>query len=294
MNSMTLPTARRAGSRGWSRPTGLFLAVALTVALSLTVEQSSADAQASSRSAASFPALSLSYSDAQGPGAATITPHGPDETTAGTAITLTISQHTGTFRGAGFVRQVDARDYLLAAAITGPSDDSYFVTGTLTGEIGGTTWRGRGRWSAVGNPPLSGEWHMAEWPDIQPPARPQLSTTVRLTPTGGSMAGGVVTLVALPDGETRYAAELNGLTPGRRYALRLHAGTPSMPSASFTELAVVTAGGAGRASAEGLARFRGTEAIPLMDIADGGHVLVVTDAGATIATGTIPALEPLG
>lgn len=251
-----------------------------------------------------FPPLSLSYSDAQGPGQATIAPPGPDAATEGIAVTLSIAQAGGTLSGPGFVRQVDSHTYVVASAVTGVmgqsgvAGDTYFLAGTLVRGDGGQVWRGRGRWSSAGNPSLAGEWHMAEWPAIEPPSSPHLTTSVRLDPPGGAGAGagagGDVTLVALPEGETRFELQLTGLIPGADYTINLYAGTPAQPSASFTRLATVTADTGGRANTNGLVRFRGTEAIPLLDIADGSHFIAVTGPGGTVAAGAIPALQPLG
>ena len=252
------------------------------------------DAQPGPQPAGGFPALSLSYDDAQGPGAATITPRGPDEATGGTAITLTIAQAGREYTGAGFVRQVDARGYLIAAGLSDAHGASYFLSGALARDDAGARWRGRGRWWAVGNPALAGEWHMAEWPVIAPPSRPQLVATVRLDPTPGSTASGTVTLVALPEGETRFELQVSGLTPGESYGIQLHAGTPALPGASVTQFATVTADANGRANASGLVRFRGTEPIALLEIADGNHFLAVARSGHTVAMGAIPVLQPLG
>ena len=271
---------------------GLLAALTLTLTLGLGTQR--AHAQPSPQLVGGFPSLSLSYDDAQGPGSATITPLGPDEATGGTAITVTIAQSGGVYSGGGFVRQVDARGYVIATSLSGEYGDSYFLSGTLARGDDGVSWRGRGRWWAVENRVVSGEWHMADWPVIQPPSRPQLSTSVRLDPTSGSRVSGGVTLVALPQGETRFELQLAGLLPGRSYGVQLHAGTPSQPGASFTQVATVTADAAGRASTSGLVRFRGTEAIPLLDIADGNHVITVVGPSQTVAVGSIPALQPLG
>ena len=291
MTHITLPTPRT----GWRRLGGL--ALAMTLALALAFGSTSGRAhgqQPSPQLVGGFPALSLSYSDAQGPGAATITPQGPDGATGGTAIELTVSQSTGTYSGAGFVRQLDGRTFIIAASITGDDGDSYFVSGTLARGDDGVQWRGRGRWWALSNRAISGEWQMAEWPVIQPPSRPQLATSVRLDPTAGSRVSGVVGLLALPEGETRFELQVAGLVPGNTYGVQLHAGIPSQPSASVTQVGTVQADANGRANASGLVRFRGTEAIPLLDIADGNHVLSLVGFGWTVAVGTIPALQPLG
>ena len=155
------------------------------------------------------------------------------------------------------------------------------------GEDGGR-WRGQGRYNTVANPEASYEWHIADWPVIEPSPRPRLATTVRLDSVSGSMASGVVTLEALLEGETRFAAQVSGLTPGATYAIRLHAGIRTLPSASFTSLATLTADQFGRATASGPVRFRGVEDIPLVDIADGNHLIVLARAGETVAVGEIP------
>ena len=110
---------------------GLVVALALTLGLALGLGASRADAQPGAQLAAPFPALTLTYTDAQGPGTATFTPQGVDPATGGTAIAVTISQAGGTFSGAGFVRQVDARDYIIAFTVTSEYGESYFLAGTL-------------------------------------------------------------------------------------------------------------------------------------------------------------------
>ena len=260
--------------------------------------------QAGAERGAELPAdLSLSYSDVHGPGQLMVTPLGGDTATGGTAVSVHLAQARGPFAGAGFVRQVEGRSYVLAASVSGVegipggSRESYFLAGTLRREDGG--WRGQGRWSAVANPSLSGEWHAAEWPAIQPP-RPQLSAVVRLDPAGGSGVSGSVTLAALPDGETRFELQLEGLTPGASYTVHLQAGTPAQPSGSFTQLTGIGGDITGRANASGLVRFRGTEPVALLDVASGDHFISVvgisrpTGAAGVVAAGPIPALQPLG
>ena len=282
------PPRYRPRAGGWRRG-GLLAALALTLGLSTERAQ----AQPGPPLAADFPALSLSYSDPQGPGSASLIPQGPDEATGGTALIVTIAQSGGVYGGTGFVRQVAEREYLLAAALRDSSGRSYFFTGTLTSDEEGVRWRGRGRYEEVGLPAVSGEWQMAEQLVIEPP-RPRLVTNVDLTPVADTGVSGTVTLVALPEGETRFELQLAGLLPGQRYGLQLHAGSPAQPGASFTQVATVTADAFGRATASGLVRFRGTEAMPLLDIADGNHVLTVVGFGHTVAVGSIPALQPLG
>ncbi len=275
---------------GW-RLRGLLAVLALTLTLGLSTAR--AHGQPGPAPAADFPLLSLSYSDPQGPGSASLVPQGPDEATGGTALIVSIAQSGGVYSGAGLVRQVGERDYIFAAALRDSSGRSYFFTGTLSSDEAGVRWRGRGRYQEVGLPDVSGEWHMAEWPVIEaPPSR--LVTSVELNPVEDTEVRGAVTLVALPEGETRFELQLAGLVPGMAYSIQLHAGTPAQPSTSVTQVVTVTADANGRANATGLVRFRGTAAIPLLDIADGNHVLTVVGFGQTVAVGAIPVLQPLG
>lgn len=235
-----------------------------------------------------FPALTLTYIDGQGPGQVSLRPQGADPATGGTIITVTLSQNGTAYTGEGFVRPLDARSFVIAFTVSDGAWGSYFLRGTLIRE--GNGWTGHGRYTVVGNPAVTDAWRM----ESAPAPRPTLSTSVRLEPVGDPRVRGTVLLVAVPEGATRYSAELAGLVPGATYTLRLHAGTIAQPSASFTVVATVTANGAGRAAASGLVRFRGTENIPLLDIADGNHVLTVVGFDQTVAAGTIPVLQPLG
>ena len=260
--------------------------------------------QAAAESGPELPAdLALSYSDVHGPGQLTVTSLGGDTATGGTAVSVHLAQARGPFAGAGFVRQVEDQSYVLAASVAGVANipggsrDSYFLAGTLLREDGG--WRGQGRWSAVADPLRGGEWHAAEWPAIQPP-RPQLSASVRLDPAGGSGVSGSVTLAALPDGETQFELQLEGLAPGASYTIHLQAGTPAEPSGSFTQLTGTGGDASGRANASGLVRFRGTQPVALLDVASGDHFISVvgisrsTGAAGVVAAGAIPAIQPLG
>ena len=285
-----MPSRRHRVRPGGWRLARLLTALALTVALGLGAGR--AHAQPGPPPVPDFPSLSLSYSDPQGPGSASLIPQGPDEATGGTALVVSIAQSGGVYSGAGLVRRVGERDYLLAAGLRDSSGRSYFFAGTLSSDEEGVRWRGRGRYQEVGLPDVSGEWHMAEWPVIEAP-RPRLVASVELNPVEDTAVRGAVTLVALPEGETRFELQLAGLVPGTAYSIQLHAGTPAEASASFTALATVEADAAGRAIASGLVRSRGAEAIPLADIADGNHIITVVGAGQIVAIGVIPALEPL-
>ena len=300
MTSSFISFFRRARRTGALRLGGLVAALALTVALGLGTARADAQPapqlvpQPGPQLIGGVPVLSLTYTDAQGPGTVTIIPQGPDAASGGTAIAMMLTQNGISYSGGGFVRPGELGGYVLDVTVTGLYGDSYQLSGTLIHDQDGVRWRGQGRWWATWNRAITDEWRMAGGPYAESPSRPTLSTIVRLDPVAGFGVNGVAVLTALPEGETRFALALSGLLPGKAYAVQLHAGSPAQPSASFTTLVSVNADVFRRATASGLVRFRGTEAIALLDIADGNHVLTVVGFGQTVAVGSIPALQPLG
>jgi hypothetical protein len=298
-----MSTASSAPHATWHRPhraglrrvwgLALTLAVLVTAGLAVGPGSRAAHAQVSpALIAPGFPALTLTYTDAQGPGTVTLSPQGPDPASGGTALAVTLTQNGYRYTGRGFARLGEQGGYVLDLTVTGAYGDSYHLSGTLIHDQDGVRWRGQGRWWATWNRTVTGEWQLAGGLFAQP--APQLSTMVALEPTTKAPVRGTVTLTALPEGETRFELELHGLLPGKAYSLQLHAGTPVQPSASFTQVTTVNADAWRRATASGLVRFRGTEDIALLDIADGNHVLSVVGFGQTVAVGSIAALQPLG
>jgi hypothetical protein len=82
---------------------------------------------------------------------------------------------------------------------------------------------------------------------------------------------------------------VTGLRPGTRAHVRLHAGrTSSAVFASFVALPELRAGKSGTARAKGEVLFQGREPVELQDIADGGHVIVVSVGTRVLASGVIP------
>jgi hypothetical protein len=295
MTSPTLITSPRRSRSGWLRLGGLLAVLGLTFAIGLGVQR--AHAQPSpSLVASGLPALTLTYTDGQGPGTVTLTPQGPDPASGGTALGVVLTQNRYRYTGRGFARLGEQGGYVLDFTVTGPYGDSYHLSGTLIHDQDRVRWRGQGRWWATANRTVTGEWQMAGGPFAQPAPtpQPQLSTSVALEPTTKAPVRGSVTLTALPEGETQFELALEGLVPGKAYALQLHAGTLAQPSASFTQVTTVNADAWGRATASGLVRFQGTEAIALLDIADGNHFLSVVGFGQTMAAGSLPVLQPLG
>ena len=292
LSSITL--SRGAGRSGWLRRGSLLAALALALTVALALGARRADAQPRPQLVGGFPPLVLTYTDAQGPGAVTLTPQGPDQASGGTAIAVTLTQNGIRYTGGGFVRPGELGGYVLDVTVTGPYGESYQLSGTLIHDQDGVRWRGHGRWWATWNRTITDEWRMAGGPYAESPSRPTLSTTVRLEPTTKAAVSGNVTLTALPEGETRFELTLSRLLPGKAYTVQLHAGSVGLPSASFTNLVTVNADAFGQAAASGLVRFRGTEDIALLDIADGNHHITVVGFGRTVAVGSIPALQPLG
>jgi hypothetical protein len=220
---------RRRGRTGWLRLSGLLAALTFSITLG-PISAGRGYAQPSPQLSGGFPALTLTYTDAQGPGQATITPQGPDGATGGTAIAVTLIQNGITYSGAGFVRQVEARGYVTAFTLTGGSWESYVLRGMLIRDGDGVRWRGRGRWWALWNPAIGDEWRMAGGPYAAPPSRPPLVASVRLAPVAGARVSGLATLTALPDGETRFDLALNGLAPHVPHVVQLHTRRPPSPA----------------------------------------------------------------
>jgi hypothetical protein len=69
----------------------------------------------------------------------------------------------------------------------------------------------------------------------------------------------------------------------------MQAGTCEMPSASFATLPDLQADATGRATATGSVLFRGTEAVALVTMADGEHILAI-QTEQVVACGVIPKL----
>ncbi|MBI3965860.1 MAG: hypothetical protein HY329_09515 [Chloroflexi bacterium] len=286
MNSLSPSIKSHAREGAHLRFGGLLVVLALAFVLALGAPR--AHAGPPPQLTTHFPALTLTYTDVHGPGAATFAPQGLDAATGGTVLAVTIAQSRDVYTGAGFARQVDSHGYVIAATVTGSSGESYFLAGTLSRGDDGARWRGHGRSQPVGSPGVAGAWHLADWPVVEPP-RPLPTVRIQLQPAGDSSVSGVVTLAALLEGETRYELELAGLESGAAYGVLLHAGNLDLPSASVNLVTTVTADAAGRANASGLVRFRGTEDIPLTILADGHHVITVVGTGQPVAVGAIPA-----
>ena len=117
---------------------------------------------------ANVPALTLSYTDAQGPGSARIMPQGPDPASGGTAIAMTLTQNGIDYAGRGFVRPGELGGYVLDVTITGVYGDSYHLSGTLMHDQDRVRWRGQGRWWATWDRSITGEWSMAGGPFAEP------------------------------------------------------------------------------------------------------------------------------
>lgn len=120
------------------------------------------------QSPASFPALTLAYADAQGPGSARITPQGPDPASGGTAIAITLTQNGIDYTGRGFVRPGELGGYVLDATIAAPTGERYHLSGTLMHDQDRVRWRGAGRWWATWDRSITGVWQVAGGPFAEP------------------------------------------------------------------------------------------------------------------------------
>ncbi len=174
MTSSFISLFRRRGRTGALRLGGLVAALALTVALGLGTARADAQPapqlvpQPGPQLIGGVPVLSLTYTDAQGPGTVTIIPQGPDQASGGTAIAVTLTQNGVSYTGHGFMRPGEQGGYVLDVTITGVYGDSYQLSGTLMHDQDRVRWRGQGRWWATWNRAITGEWSMAGGPFAQP------------------------------------------------------------------------------------------------------------------------------
>jgi hypothetical protein len=120
------------------------------------------------------------------------------------------------------------------------------------------------------------------------PVLAQEAVTVRLGPVGESEVSGTATLTAAGD-ETPVTLDIEGLAPNADAGATMHAGTCTLPSASFVGLLDLRADATGRATATGSVLFHGTENIALAAIADGEYIATVHTA-QVVACGVIPRL----
>jgi hypothetical protein len=131
----------------------------------------------------------------------------------------------------------------------------------------------------------------AAFADAAPAHPPFDPADVAVTPLQeyeGSGTRGRVVLTRAGAG-TRVVIAVTGLRPGTRAHVRLHAGrTSSAVFASFVALPGLRAGKGGAARATGEIRFQGRDPVELEDVADGGHVIVVTVGTRILASGVIP------
>ncbi|MDQ5825950.1 MAG: hypothetical protein M3441_17280 [Chloroflexota bacterium] len=114
--------------------------------------------------------------------------------------------------------------------------------------------------------------------------------TVPFSALGNSGVEGSAVLTAAGEG-TDISLDITGLTPGASASATLHAGTCEAPSASLATLPALTADASGKATASGQVLFRGTEGVALAAIADGEHVMFISQAGQTVACAWIPEVE---
>jgi hypothetical protein len=109
--------------------------------------------------------------------------------------------------------------------------------------------------------------------------------TVTLAAAGGSGVTGTAVLSADKAG-TRVSIDVRGMQANASAQVSLHAGTCAQPSASFSELPGLQAGGNGVASAKGRVLFRGEE-VQFNSIVDGQHVIAIGSAGRVLACGVV-------
>lgn len=114
--------------------------------------------------------------------------------------------------------------------------------------------------------------------------------TVPFSPLGNSGVEGWAVLTAAGEG-TDASLDITGLSAGAVATVTLRAGTCAAPGASFATLPDLAADASGRATASGQVLFRGTESVALSAIADGEHIMFVSQSGQQVACAWIPEVE---
>jgi hypothetical protein len=127
-------------------------------------------------------------------------------------------------------------------------------------------------------------------------AEAQELPTVLVEPVADAGVRGTAALEPADD-LVQVAVDLEGLQPGVEYQVRLYAGTPEAPSASFGLLGALTADETGRArlqASQMLGTGTGhTVAVTRDLLADGDHFIAIFEPGAgTLATGAVPPSAP--
>ena len=121
----------------------------------------------------------------------------------------------------------------------------------------------------------------------------QSTFSVPFSQVGGSGIEGSAVLTAAGEG-TDVSLDITGLASGSTATAALHAGTCTAPSASFAELPDLTADASGRATAGGKVLFRGADPVALHDIADGEHIIAISQSGKMVSCAWIPVAEQIG
>jgi|GEM_PF-6379945 len=115
---------------------------------------------------------------------------------------------------------------------------------------------------------------------------------VRIEPAGGSkVRGAAIVFGRGTEGEAHVSLHVTGLTQGTPAEATLHAGTCAAPSASFASLPEMRVDGSGMGTASGPALFRDAETVELATVADGDHIISISQSGRVVACGRITAME---
>ena len=120
------------------------------------------------------------------------------------------------------------------------------------------------------------------------------AAVVRLeSPDGSQARGGAILTGNGTDGGTTVSLHVTGLTAGTPAQASLHAGTCTTPGASLAALPALVPGtpSATSAAATGALLFRGTESVALAAVADGEHVISISQSGQVVACGLVPQVE---
>jgi hypothetical protein len=125
------------------------------------------------------------------------------------------------------------------------------------------------------------------WPALPVAAQGSGPINAAINPLPGSGARGDFSLAADAQGAALISVRLNGLTPGRLADVNVHAGSCGQIGAFLFPLFTLQGDGGGQASANAPVYNNGSR-VPLTQLTDGNHLIVVFTEGRIAACGQVP------
>jgi hypothetical protein len=124
------------------------------------------------------------------------------------------------------------------------------------------------------------------WPALPAAAQSQAPLNAEINPLPESNVRGDMALAADAAGAL-ISVRLGGLAPGRLAEVNVHAGTCGQIGAFLFPLFTLQAGGNGQATANAPV-YNGGARVPLNQLTDGNHIVVIFSEGRIVACGAFP------